>query len=137
MNYSEQLRHPSWQRKRLQMLEASGWACRMCGDKESTLHVHHKKYVKGRMAWEYPDEDLPVLCERCHKEEHLNIDILKRLIESVSQELPVYIGLIAGFAEENGVDIEEELLEAAKNANRATYSAGAAAFHCYMGREVD
>ncbi len=70
MAYRDQLLHPNWQRKRLEMLEAAGWECASCGGAERTLHVHHKRYVKGRMAWEYEADELEVLCESCHKEAH-------------------------------------------------------------------
>lgn len=70
MTYGDQLKHPNWQRKRLQMLEAAEWRCSRCHCAEVTLHVHHKHYVKGRMAWEYSAEELCVLCEDCHEEEH-------------------------------------------------------------------
>lgn len=57
MAYRDQLLHPNWQRKRLEMLEAAGWECTSCGGAEKTLHVHHKRYVKGRMAWEYEADE--------------------------------------------------------------------------------
>lgn len=62
------------------MLDASSWACTYCGEHEKTLHVHHKQYFKGRMAWEYGDDELIVLCEDCHKEEHNLDEIIKRIL---------------------------------------------------------
>lgn len=35
------------------------------------LQVHHKKYIKGRMPWDYENEDLITLCKNCHKTIHL------------------------------------------------------------------
>ncbi len=70
MTYAEQLKHPNWQRRRLQMLEAAGFACSECGADSKTLHVHHRRYIKGRKAWEYEDRDLGVLCEVCHEATH-------------------------------------------------------------------
>ena len=70
LTYGEQLRHPLWQRKRLEKLSAEDWTCECCMGKEITLHVHHKHYVKGRMAWEYPNGELAVLCENCHESAH-------------------------------------------------------------------
>lgn len=70
MSYAQQLKHPKWQKKRLEVLEAAGWACEWCGDTETTFHVHHKQYRKGAMAWEYAREELAALCEKCHSEEH-------------------------------------------------------------------
>jgi 5-methylcytosine-specific restriction endonuclease McrA len=33
-------------------------------------HVHHKYYVLNSMAWEYPDEALILLCNKCHFKFH-------------------------------------------------------------------
>ena len=65
MTYSEKLKDPRWQKKRLQILERDGWECQNCFDKESTLTVHHKKYTTDYI-WEEPDQNLITLCERCH-----------------------------------------------------------------------
>ena len=66
MSYTELLKDPRWQKKRLEILEAAEWECENCGDKGKTLHVHHKRYRAGAMPWEYERDDLEVLCERCH-----------------------------------------------------------------------
>ena len=34
------------------------------------LTVHHKRYIVGKKAWEYEDEDLVTLCQRCHSKIH-------------------------------------------------------------------
>jgi hypothetical protein len=68
-NYSSLLRDPRWQRKRLAILNRDSWQCQKCGDKESTLHVHHLSYVSGRKPWEYEDDMLLTLCESCHEYE--------------------------------------------------------------------
>lgn len=65
--YREKLLDPRWQRKRLEVLERAGWACESCGDKESTLHVHHGCYGPGE-PWEAPAGTLWCLCEACHEE---------------------------------------------------------------------
>jgi len=65
-NYSDLLKDPRWQKKRLQILERDDFTCQGCGDTETTLHVHHKEYVYGRMPWEYDDEELITYCEDCH-----------------------------------------------------------------------
>jgi len=71
--YSEKLKSPKWQRKRLEILERDGWKCSCCGDTETTLNVHHCYYKKDKEPWEYPNKSLIVLCEDCHKEEKENI----------------------------------------------------------------
>lgn len=65
--YSEQLKDPRWQRRRLQILQRDMWECVICRSKKETLHVHHLIYIDGRDPWEYADEDLTTLCEKCHK----------------------------------------------------------------------
>lgn len=67
MTYSEKLRDPRWQRKRLEILQKYNFKCEACWSGEDTLHVHHTYYVKGREPWEYPDSSLEVLCENCHR----------------------------------------------------------------------
>lgn len=66
MKYSDQLRDPRWQKKRLEILKRDDWACVLCKDDTINLQVDHKYYTKGKMAWEYPNEALQTLCERCH-----------------------------------------------------------------------
>lgn len=79
-SYSDQMKNPLWQKKRLHMLESKGWKCEVCGAEEKTLHVHHKQYKSGAKIWEYEDNELAVLCENCHKETHEILDFLKSLI---------------------------------------------------------
>lgn len=69
-SYFEKLKDPRWQKKRLEVLEAGGWKCASCNDAESTLHVHHRQYFKGREPWEYEAGQLEVLCEQCHTSHH-------------------------------------------------------------------
>lgn len=85
MTYKEQLLHPNWQRKRLEILSRDEFACKLCYDTESTLHVHHKQYAKGRMAWEYPDDELVTLCEDCHETMHEQ----NAMLRDVTAKLPV------------------------------------------------
>jgi hypothetical protein len=64
--YFELLKDPRWQRKRLEILERDKFQCRNCGDKSSTLVVHHRYYVSGRLPWEYPGVCYATLCNGCH-----------------------------------------------------------------------
>jgi hypothetical protein len=101
MTYKEQLAHPKWQRKRLETLEAANWACETCGTTDKTLHVHHKKYVKGRKAWEYERNELAALCEDCHDGEHRAQEDFENLLQRVWQgDTPargIAHGFLAGF----------------------------------------
>lgn len=66
LSYREKLKDPRWQRLRLETLDLAEWSCAWCGDTETTLHVHHNFYVRGRQPWEYSTAELSVLCEHCH-----------------------------------------------------------------------
>lgn len=66
--YSEKLKDPRWQKKRLEVMERAGWLCQICGDSDSELHVHHPRYVKGREPWDY--ENLICACHACHGRIH-------------------------------------------------------------------
>ena len=79
-SYSDKMKDPRWQKKRLEVLDSAEWACACCQDSESTLHVHHKQYLKGREPWEYDNDQLDVLCEDCHKDVHDSKDILLDVI---------------------------------------------------------
>lgn len=68
--YSEQYRSPKWQKKRLEVLNAADFQCQDCGSKENTLNVHHVIYHKGREVWNYTNDELMVLCEKCHENRH-------------------------------------------------------------------
>jgi 5-methylcytosine-specific restriction endonuclease McrA len=65
--YAEQLKDPRWQRKRLEILSRADFTCEQCGSTDRTLHVHHKFYAKGALAWEYRNFQLKALCESCHQ----------------------------------------------------------------------
>lgn len=67
-NYSELLKDPRWQKKRLEVLALDFWECRSCLSKANTLHVHHLWYEKGKDPWEYPINALVTLCEKCHEQ---------------------------------------------------------------------
>lgn len=69
MKYSDKLRDPRWQKKRLKILERDEWACRGCFDSENTLVVHHLRYLPDKEPWDYPDGLLLTLCEECHRQE--------------------------------------------------------------------
>ncbi len=70
MNYSEKLKDPRWQKKRLHAMEYAGWRCQICGVKDRTLHCHHSYYTKGKQPWQYPDGSIICICEGCHEKIH-------------------------------------------------------------------
>lgn len=80
MTYQQQIKHPNWQKKRLEVLEANNFQCKNCEAKEQELHVHHPFYRRGAMIWEYETHELECLCHKCHKETHaIDERIKKRL----------------------------------------------------------
>lgn len=102
LTYIQQLRHPNWQRRRLEIMQRDGFACQCCGETEETLNVHHKLYVKGRMAWEYSDTELATLCEPCHGLAHETGDAIKQLVAALPLDGPGGVSsamsLVAGWA---------------------------------------
>ena len=65
MNYKEQLKHPLWQRKRLEIFNRDNFTCQKCNATDKELQVHHLSYSK--LAWEVSNEQLITLCFECHK----------------------------------------------------------------------
>ena len=87
--YSEKLRDPRWQRRRLEILERDGWTCQHCDETDKTLHVHHKWY--DGEPWESQDEALEALCEDCHREEAACRPAAeKMLLQSLKEHLNWY-----------------------------------------------
>ena len=75
MNYSEKLKNPKWQKKRLEILQRDSFTCQLCSDTETELQVHHLKYSEE--PEDAPNEDLQTLCKYCHSLiEHLK-DVLE------------------------------------------------------------
>jgi hypothetical protein len=69
LSYKEQLQHPLWQKKRLEIMQRDNFTCRYCSSIENQLHVHHLIYLKNIHIWEYPDNLLLTLCNKCHSME--------------------------------------------------------------------
>ncbi len=87
VRYKDQLKHPRWQRRRLEILERDGFACVRCKNTEQQLQVHHKRYVPGKMAWEHADADLETLCSDCHEAEHNKPSVLAGIPDSIRADL--------------------------------------------------
>ena len=66
-SYADKLKDPRWQKKRLEILERSEWACLNCGDSESPLHVHHLVYERGVEPWDHDNQYLVAVCVDCHE----------------------------------------------------------------------
>lgn len=70
MTYSERLKDPRWQKRRLKVMEYAHWRCQICGTKDNTLHCHHSYYSRGKLPWQYPDGAIICICEACHEKIH-------------------------------------------------------------------
>ncbi len=88
-SYRERLKHPRWQRRRLERLSTADWKCSRCAAADKPLHVHHKVYRAGAEPWEYSDDELAVLCEDCHDLEHKNSftreEVILILVQSIEK----------------------------------------------------
>ena len=74
--YRELLLLPEWREFRKKFIDESGGKCEKCdteGSADNPLEVHHKKYIDGRKPWEYSEDELMVLCKRCHEKLHHNL----------------------------------------------------------------
>lgn len=69
-SYSDKLRDPRWQKKRLEVFNRDRFRCVICGDDKTQLQVHHLKYLPGRDPWDYPLELLETRCQPCHERGH-------------------------------------------------------------------
>jgi 5-methylcytosine-specific restriction endonuclease McrA len=99
--YSEKLKDPRWQRKRLEIMQRDGFACRVCDDTTSTLHVHHIRYIKGREPWEYKDFYFVTLCADCHLAEENEI--------KAKVPPPQTVNVPKLFAEDEPEDLDDDL----------------------------
>lgn len=63
--YSDRLKSADWLSKREEIKARDGFKCVLCGSTDS-LEVHHTRYIKSRMPWEYPSESLVTLCKQHH-----------------------------------------------------------------------
>jgi 5-methylcytosine-specific restriction endonuclease McrA len=68
-SYSDKLQLPSWQKRRLEVMQRDSWSCRSCGETKIQLQVHHVDYIPGIDPADYPDDMLVTLCQVCHDKE--------------------------------------------------------------------
>lgn len=69
IKYSNQLKDKRWKKLANKIRKRDNYTCQLCGSHEH-LQVHHKKYIKDRLAWEYDESNLITLCSECHKKVH-------------------------------------------------------------------
>ena len=102
MNYNDQIKSGKWQKKRLEIMQRDDFQC-LCCQSENQLTVHHLYYLPGLKVWEYDNDSLVTVCEKCHN--ILTFDYVK------------ISGLIAFKALQNKVDFVRlnEFMEALIN----------------------
>lgn len=107
-SYFELLKHPNWQKRRLEILELANFECSHCSSKDKTLHVHHCYYQKRKKPWEYPDSALRCLCEDCHQEAQDAQLALGRVLSEVGCEDEVYgyaLGALAFSEQDRSINV--------------------------------
>ncbi len=92
--YSEKLKDPRWQKKRLEIFERDDWTCKKCKKNNKSLVVHHFEYEYGKKPWEYANNDLETLCFECHEEEHQAEKIFKNIISNINKTGIFYTDLL-------------------------------------------
>jgi hypothetical protein len=98
MTYSEKLKDPRWQKKRLEILERDEFTCLECGDTTKELHVHHRYYTPKTEPWEYENEALATVCKDCHAERtELNLRLAMRLGNAGTSQIRMLVELFEHF----------------------------------------
>ncbi len=99
-------RKKEWKDFRKRILEKVGYVCCKCGMKkdEKELQLHHIQYIKGRMPWEYSENEVIILCKGCHLEEHGKIYPRSGWVYMGEDDL----GDLSGTCEHCGHDIRYE-----------------------------
>jgi 5-methylcytosine-specific restriction endonuclease McrA len=69
-SYSEKLKDPRWQKKRLEIMQRDNFTCQCCFCKTKPLTIHHKFYIHGIDPWDYQDNCYVTFCEDCHSNFH-------------------------------------------------------------------
>ncbi len=78
-------------------MERDKFTCSHCHDQERTLNVHHKYYVQGRLAWDYPDTAFITLCEGCHVIEENKLKQKANILFRDLRRIGLCADQIAGF----------------------------------------
>ena len=86
--YSDKLRDPRWQQRRLRVLDTHRWACEDCGGTKEQLEVHHCYYLRGNEPWEHGDNLLMCLCAHCHQRRQNLEEMAKQSLSEILRLLP-------------------------------------------------
>lgn len=91
VTYSEKLKDPRWQRRRLEVFNRDNFTCVSCNRTDLSLHVHHIKYLPGLDPWEYDHSLMVTYCELCHNTEHLIGDQIDECLIEVIRLNRIYL----------------------------------------------
>ena len=99
-DYGKLLKDARWQKKRLEVMQRDNFTCQDCGkglNDGIVLNVHHIRYRKGLLPWEYKDYELVTLCEDCHGNTHKKKEIPKKENKIIYKEnfVPFYRNLFS------------------------------------------
>lgn len=78
-SYSEKLKDPRWQKKRLEIFQRDNFTCQKCGSTDKTLVVHHFEY--SGEPWDSENKKLITVCEICH-------DVIEEIKNAINTESP-------------------------------------------------
>ena len=98
MTYAEQIQDVRWQKRRLKILERDDFKCQAkCNNpnKFANVQVHHLDYFPSIMIWEYPDDMLVTLCDKCHLSEKYRAKITLGLAIAFKAKEILYEDLVA------------------------------------------
>lgn len=111
-SYSDKLKSPKWQKKRLDILNLRGFKCEVCGDEENQIQVHHRFYLKGREPWQYDNDVFQVLCEKCHENSHKkDVEIRNIEVEVLPQKYADLCNHLSMFPENEIEKLSDYLIE--------------------------
>ena len=102
MTYSDMLRDPRWQKKRLRIFERDDFQCQDCGYKDKPLQVHHIRYTPKSPPWDTDDDFLITVCDKCHKERQkmealVNSEIARLMRHMSPSDMKIFMDSIACF----------------------------------------
>lgn len=89
ISYSEKLKDPRWQKKRLEVMQRDNFKCQYCNDTETTLNVHHFFY-ESYNPWETELKYLVTLCQSCHQKETYNRPLAEKMVLHSLKEVNFY-----------------------------------------------
>lgn len=113
-NYTELLKDPRWQKKRLEIMDRDGFTCQVCNcgiEDGVPLNVHHIAYKNNAAPWEYEDEQLITLCENCHQKIH-NKEIILSIPKKKSEKKEKVCAVLYKYFLNNreGLSINESII---------------------------